>query len=97
MNCLFKKILIRGDVLMAVFPHSLGRWPLDFLSAIMNVLILANTVLLYSQTFLCPMGGVGMMTYLRDYHNIFYREIVTLFLLFKTKLPFFDSIILFKM
>lgn len=48
MNHLLKKIFfMRGGVLMDVLPHSLSRWPLNFLSAIITLLILANVAVLF--------------------------------------------------
>lgn len=32
---------------MDVFPYSLGTWPLDFLETIMELLVLANTSVLF--------------------------------------------------
>lgn len=64
---------MRGGVLMAILPHSLSRWPLDFLSAIITLLILANGAVLFLD-FPPSFGRVGMVTYLRYCHNISHKS-----------------------
>lgn len=62
-NCLFKKkFFMRGGVLMDVLPHSLSRWPLNFLSAIITLLIFSKCsciVLFLDFTPIFSEGGDG--------------------------------------